>query len=198
MSLCGGALLGGRAPTCSWEDVRRPTWLRQDEPVSRSRTVTGPEDLEGGWFVIDGEVERLEDVEWERPGRGQPELPEGQRKALRAGDHRFTVGQTVELADGAALDEGFRDSVRSLWRRLIIVVTGPGVFGLLHLVPTPLESDSLPERVLFAVVSIPVVYGIVGVWHALTRSAGGRVTRAMAGARMRAAHDRQRGAGTDA
>ncbi|PZE94153.1 hypothetical protein [Curtobacterium sp. MCBD17_008] len=161
----------------------------------RTVTVTGPEDLEGGWFVVDGEVERLEDVEWERPGRGQPELPEGQRKALRAGDHRFTVGQTVELADGAALDEGFRDSVRSLWRRLIIVVTSPAVFGLVHLVPTPLEPDSMPERVLFAVVSIPVVCGIVGVWHGLTRKADGRVTRAMAGAKMREAHDRQRGVG---
>ncbi|WP_146244161.1 hypothetical protein [Curtobacterium sp. MCBD17_032] len=160
--------------------------------MSTFRTVTGPDDLEGGWFVVDGEVERLEDVEWERPGRGQPDLPEGQRKALRAGDHQFTVGQTVELADGAALDEGFRDSVRSLWRGLFIAVVGPAVFGLLHLVPTPLGPDSVAERVLVAVVSVPVVCGVVGVWHALTRSADGRVTRAMAGQRMREAHDRQR------
>ncbi|WP_146236280.1 hypothetical protein [Curtobacterium sp. MCBD17_023] len=72
----------------------------------------------------------------------------------------------------------------------------PAVFGLVHLVPTPLEPDSMPERVRFAVVSIPVVCGIVGEWHGLTREADGRVTRVMAGAKMREAHDRQRGGST--
>jgi hypothetical protein len=165
--------------------------------VNVTRIVTGPEDLEGGWFIVDGDVERIEDAEWERPRRGQPAIPEGQRKVIRAGQHRFTVGQTVELAEGDALDEGFRDSVRSVWRGLIVVIVSPAVYGLAHLVPTPwLAADGMAERVFLAVVSVPVVWGVVGVWHALTRSPTGRVTRAMAGQRMREAHDRQRGVGT--
>ncbi|QWS33146.1 hypothetical protein [Curtobacterium aetherium] len=167
--------------------------------MSTYRTVTGPDDLEGRWVVVDDdddEVELLEDVEWERPRRGQPALPEGQRKVVTAGTHRFTVGQTVELAEGAALETGFRDAVRSLWRSIVAPVSSLLVFAALHLVHTPWLDESVVRRTIVLVVAtIPVVLGILGVLNGLTRSADGRVTRALAGPRMREAFDRQRGGG---
>jgi hypothetical protein len=163
--------------------------------VSSPRIVTGPEDLEGGWFVIDDEVEHLEDVEWQRPRRGQPAVPDAERTVLRAGAHTFTVGDTVELAEGAVLDIGFRDAVRRYWRTSIVLVVSTLAFLLLHLVHVGWLDDGgeVRRRMAFAIATVPIVLVALALWSVLTRSPHGKVTRAMAGWRMRGDHDRQRG-----
>ncbi|WIB11398.1 hypothetical protein [Curtobacterium sp. MCPF17_052] len=162
--------------------------------MSSHRIVTGPEDLEGGWFVIDDEVEHLEDVGWQPPRRGQRAVPDAERTVIRAGAHTFTVGDTVELAEGAVLDTGFRDAVRRYWRTSIIVVVSPLTFWVLHLVQLGWLDDGgeVRRRILLAVATVPVVLLVVGLWSVLTRSPHGTVTRAMAGWRMRGDYDRQR------
>jgi hypothetical protein len=163
--------------------------------VDTHRIVTGPEDLEGGWFVIDDEVEHLEDVEWQRPRRGQPAVPDAERTVIRAGAHTFTVGDTVELAHGVVLDTGFRDAVRRYWRISIVIVVSPLAFWLLHLVHLGWLDDggAVRQRIVFAVATVPVVLVVLALWSVLTRSPHGTVTRTMAGWRMRGDYDRQRG-----
>jgi hypothetical protein len=162
--------------------------------VNSHRIVTGPEDLEGGWFVIDDEVEHLEDVEWQRPRRGQPAVPDTERTVIRAGAHTFIVGETVELAEGAVLDTGFRNTVRRYWRTSIVLVVSPLAFWLLHLVHLGWLDDGgeVRRRIVFAIATVPIVLVAVALWSALTRSPHGKVTRAMAGWRMRGDYDRQR------
>ncbi|MDN3480172.1 hypothetical protein [Curtobacterium sp. APC 4022] len=163
--------------------------------MSSHRIVTGPDDLEGGWFVIDDEVEHLEDVDWQRPRRGQPAVPDHDRTVLRAGAHTFTVGDTVQLAEGTVLDTGFRDAVRRYWRTSIVIVVSTLAFLLLHLVHVGWLDDggAVPRRIVLAAATVPIVLVVLALWSVLTRSPHGKVTRAMAGWRMRGDYDRQRG-----
>lgn len=168
----------------------------QNSRVSTHRTITGPEDLKGGWFVIDDEVTHLEDVEWAKPRRRHVAVRDDQRTELVAGTHRFTIGDDIELATGRALDEGFRDTVRGYWRTSISIVASPIVFGLLHLVPVPtFDGHPWRERITLVLVTLVIVLAIHRLWTALTHSHDNRVTRVMAGWKLRGDYDQQRNTG---
>lgn len=167
--------------------------------MSTRRTVESPRDLENGWFVMvdedgDEEVVRFDDAEFARI-RGRKKASDGSHLdhdvVVVDGRHRFRIGDTVELASGSALDDGFRRSVRELWLPLFRVAVCVVVVGTLELSGLPWRTDLLRQVVVALVCVLPAVLITRGIWWGLTRSADGRVTRPMAG-RLRDDLDRQR------
>lgn len=163
------------------------------------RMIESPRDLEDGWFVVvdddgDREVSYFSSAEFARI-RG--------RKKAAGGSHldhdvvevdgwrRYSVGDSIELASGEALEEGFRRSVRKLWLPFVsLPVYIAGMF-VLDLTGLPWRTDLARQLVVGAVCVLPVVFLVrAALWRA-TRSVDGRLTRAMAG-RYRDEFDRQR------
>jgi hypothetical protein len=165
---------------------------RDEQDLSMGmRIVTSPEDIPDGWYVIDDEVVRLEDAEFEKPKRGTP-APAASPTAIAASSHRFSIGDEIEMASGDDLDRAFILSVRGLWAfllRTIAIVVGIGVLEASGL---PWREDFAHQLLWGAAAALPLLLTFHLVWRRLTRSPDGRVTRAMAG-RLRDDYDRQRG-----
>jgi hypothetical protein len=167
--------------------------------VSTRRTIESPRDVENGWFVLtdddgDEEVVRLDDADVARvPGRRR--AADGSHldhtTIVADGVHRFRVGDDVELASGAALDAGFRASVRGLWLPLFTVATLAVVVAALEISGLPWRTDIARQLLVGIGCALPASLLVRAVWHRLTRSADGRVTQAMAG-RLRDDLDSQR------
>jgi hypothetical protein len=167
--------------------------------VGTWRTIRSPRDLEGAWFVVvdeDGgaEVEHFDTAEFARV-RGRRTSADGShldREVIEVdGRHRFRVGDTIELASGAALEDGFRRTVRDLWRRLPTITAAVAVIGALEVSGLPWRTDIVRLLVVYAVCAVPAVLLVRAAWWRATRAVDGRVTRAMAG-RLREQFDRQR------
>lgn len=156
-----------------------------------TRIVSSPEDLPDGWYVIDGDVVRLDGAEAEKPKRGTP-APGASQAAIVAGSHRFSIGDEIEMASGDDLDRGFIRSVRSLLSFLLCAAATLVAFVLLEFSGMPWREDFGRQLLIGCAVALPLNLGVEAVWRHLTRSPHGSVTRAMAG-RLRDDYDRQRG-----
>jgi hypothetical protein len=158
-----------------------------------TRVISSPDDIPGGWYVIDDEVVRLQDAEFEKPKRGAPDS--GQPAAIVAGSHRFDIGGEIQPAAGKALDDGFVRSVRGLWdflSFLLPLVLGGAALFALDTSWIPWREDLGRQILVGAAACVPVVLLVRAALRRLTRRAGSRITRAMAG-RLREDYDRQRG-----
>lgn len=156
-----------------------------------TRIVSSPEDIPDGWYVIDGDVVRLDDAEVEKPKRGTP-TPGASPAAIVAGSHRFSIGDEIEMASGDDLDRAFIRSVRSLYAFLLRTVAILVGIGVLEASGLPWREDLAHQLLWGAAAAIPLLLAFHVVWRRLIRSPDGRVTRAMAG-RLRDDYDRQRG-----
>ncbi|MCJ1715244.1 hypothetical protein [Curtobacterium sp. VKM Ac-2922] len=142
------------------------------------------EEFEGGWFVVDGEVEYLDDVVW---------VPATERSArIVGGEPRAHVGSTLPLATSTELGLARRSTVRRLWTMPIAIVVAAVVFGALELSGVPWRSDLGRQLVVGVAAGIPTLAVALGAWTLLTRDAAGGVVRAMGGHRTREQYERQR------
>lgn len=149
------------------------------------------QDHEGGWFVLDDEVEFLDDVLWTPVEVGPAD--DGVRRArITGGEPTEHVGSTLELASATALDSARRRTVRRLWSTPIVGVVTALVFAGLEMSAVPWRAD-LGRQVLVALaVGLPCLAIAEGAWFFVTRNASGRVVRAMGGYRTRTQYERQR------
>ncbi|OII13636.1 hypothetical protein BIU97_16940 [Curtobacterium sp. MCBA15_009] len=147
---------------------------------------------EGGWFVVDGEVEFLDDVLWTPVVEDGPAAGGARHALVTGGEPTEHVGSTLELASATALDDARRSTVRRLWSTPIALVVAALVFTALELSGVPWRT-SLGRQVLVALaVGVPCLAVAEGAWFLATRNARGRLVRAMGGHRTRGQYDRQR------
>lgn len=167
--------------------------------MSIRRTIESPHDLEDGWFVVvdddgDREVAHFSSAEFARI-RGRRKTSDGShldRDVIEVdGWRRFRVGESIELASGESLEEGFRSSVRKLWLPFISLPAYILGIVLLDMSDLPWRTDIWRQLLVGVVCIVPVVLLVRALWWRATRSVDGRIMRTMAG-RYRDEFDRQR------
>lgn len=147
---------------------------------------------EGGWFLIDGDVEYLGDAVWMPVGEVDSSPSLVRQATIVAGEPRDQIGNVVQLAAAAELDEARQTTVRQFW-------TFPISFVLSVLIVLALELSGVPWRTSFGrqllialALSIPAAAMCIGGLWLATRDPNGRVVRVMGGPRIREQYERQR------
>jgi hypothetical protein len=154
-----------------------------------SVSTPGSGEFKGGWFVVDGEVEHLDDVIW------APTVADGSttlHARIIGGDPTEHVGTTLPLASAADLDEARRDTVRRFWLWPIGFVVCVALAVTLEVAGMPWRTSVGRELLVGATVIVPGAALFWGAWWFLTRDVHGRVVRAMSARRIRSQYERQR------
>ncbi|PSL39506.1 hypothetical protein CLV49_3146 [Labedella gwakjiensis] len=131
--------------------------------MSIRRTIESPHDLEDGWFVVvdddgDREVAHFSSAEYARIRDRRKAADESHLDhdvVEVEGWRRYRVGDSIELASGEALEDGFRRSVRKLWLPSITLpVYIVGLF-LLDLTGLPWRTDLARQLFIGAACASP-------------------------------------------